>query len=104
MSTDPPPTPPKEDGDTTPISIPRKKIPPPLPDLRGAAAEVRSLERHVCPECGGKGEWDPGKRKLVCPYCGTEFSRVAPPPPPGSIKELDLDAMLAKLGEKSSTV
>ena len=93
-----------EEGDTSPIELPRKKIPPPLPDLRGSAAEVRSLDRHVCPECGGKGEWDPGKRKLVCPYCGTEFERVAPPPPPGSIKEHDLDQMLTELGEKSSTV
>ncbi|MEP4077824.1 zinc ribbon domain-containing protein [Haloferula sp.] len=99
-----PPALPEEVGDDTPISVGKHKIPPPLPDLRGSAAEVRSLERHVCPECGGKGEWDPGKRKLVCPYCGTEFSRVAPPPPPDSIKEHELDQMLAELGDKSSTV
>jgi len=103
MSPEPPPL---DDGsgDDSPIVVGKHRVPPPIPDLRGAAAEVRSLERHVCPECGGKGEWDPGKRKLVCPYCGTEFERVAPPPPPGSIKEHDLDAMIAELGHRATTV
>ena len=86
--------------------------PPPLPashrgtppSLRGVAAEVRSLERHVCPECGGKGEWDPGKRMLLCPYCGSEFTRDAPPPLPTSIRELDLEDMLSRLGGASSAV
>ncbi len=105
MAPEPPPFPDSEDADepTAPLVVEKRKIPPPLPNLRGAAAEVRSLERHVCPECGGKGEWDPGKRKLVCPYCGTEFERVAPPPLP-DITEHDLDAMLARLGEAGTTV
>lgn len=100
MAADPPPI---QDDDATPVVVEKKRVPPPLPDLRGSAAEVRSLERHVCPECGGKGEWDPGKRKLVCPYCGTEFERVAPPPIP-NITEHDLDAMLAKLGDAATSV
>lgn len=91
------------DESTAPLDVGKRRIPPPIPDLRGAAADVRSLERHVCPECGGKGEWDPGKRMLVCPYCGTEFNRVAPPPLP-DITEHDLDAMLARLGESATTV
>lgn len=103
-----PPPPPTQDGspsaDESPVVVEKHAVPPPLPGQRGTAAEVRSLERHVCPECGGKGEWDPGKRKLVCPYCGTEFGRVAPPPPPGSISEHDLDAMLAQLGEKAHSI
>lgn len=103
MSAEPPPIPEDED-DGTPITVEKHRVPPPLPAQRGSAAEIRSLERHVCPECGGKGEWNPGKRKLVCPYCGTEFERVAPPPPPGSIQEHDLDAMLAELGEASHTL
>ena len=98
MSAEPPPLP---ESTATPPPIPQRIPPPPL---RGAAAEVRSLERHVCPECGGKGEWDPGKRMLVCPYCGSEFTRSAPPPQPSSIQEHDLDEMLVRLGEASSTV
>ncbi|GAA5481222.1 zinc ribbon domain-containing protein [Haloferula sargassicola] len=107
MAPEPPPFPSDaepDEADTSPLVVEKKRVPPPLPNLRGSAAEVRSLERHVCPECGGKGEWDPAKRKLVCPYCGTVFDRVAPPPPPGSIEEHDLDAMLAQLGDKASSV
>lgn len=107
MATEPPPISdgdPSGEVDASPVVVEKKRVPPPLPDIRGAAAEVRSLERHVCPECGGKGEWDPGKRKLVCPYCGTVFDRVAPPPPPDSILEHDLDAMLSKLGDAASSV
>ena len=93
-----------EDPDPSPIELPKKRIPPPLPGQRGTTAEVRSLERHVCPECGGKGEWSAAKGQLVCPYCGTEFTRVAPPPPPDSIAEHDLERMLAELGEEAGTV
>ena len=89
--------------DDAPLVVETRRGPPPLPRPDGTAAEVRSLERHVCPECGGKGEWSAAKRQLVCPYCGTEFDRVAPPPLP-DITEHDLDAMLARLGEKASTV
>lgn len=95
MSAEPPPLP---AGEGAP---PIKRVPPPL---RGSDADVRSLERHVCPECGGKGEWDPGKRMLVCPYCGTQFERVGPPPLASAIQEHDLEDMLARLGEASASV
>jgi hypothetical protein len=98
---DPPASP---DEDAPPIELPKKRIPPPLPGQRGVAAEVRSLERHVCPECGGKAEWDPGKKELVCPYCGTHFPREGPPPMPGAIIEHDLDEAIARLGDKAVNV
>lgn len=85
--------------------------PPPLPTkpvapsgVSGSAADVRSLSRHVCPECGGKGEWDPGKKQLVCPYCGNVFERIGPPPLLGSVVEHDLDQAIAELGVQASTV
>jgi ribosomal protein S27E len=34
-------------------------------------AEVSALKKHPCPECGGDAEWNPAKKALVCPYCGT---------------------------------
>jgi hypothetical protein len=34
-------------------------------------AEVSALKKHPCPECGGDAEWDPAKKALACPYCGT---------------------------------
>lgn len=100
---------PPDDGEAgesagPPIEVPAKRMPPAMPEQRGVAAEVRSLERHVCPECGGKAEWDPGKAELVCPYCGTHFPRVGPPPLPDAIVEHDLDQTLAELGEKARNV
>lgn len=87
-----------------PIAVPKISVPPPLPGRAGSAAEVRSLDRHVCPECGGKGEWDPAKKQLICPYCGTTFERVGPPPDPGAVVEHDLDLALAELGQDASKV
>ena len=29
-------------------------------------------EKYHCPACGADAHWDPGKRALICPYCGTE--------------------------------
>jgi ribosomal protein S27E len=34
-------------------------------------AEVSALRKHPCPECGGDAEWNPAKKALACPYCGT---------------------------------
>ncbi len=102
METSNPPEPPEDNA--APIEVPKKRVPPPTPGQSGVAAEVRSLERHVCPECGGKAEWDPGKAELVCPYCGTRFPREGPPPLPGSIVEHDLDQAIADLGDKAVTV
>lgn len=91
-----------DETSAAPIVVPRKSVPPPLP--RGTAAEVRSLDRHSCPKCGGKGEWDPGKKQLVCPYCGNIFDKVGPPPEPGAVVEHDLDATLAELGQDADRV
>ncbi|HEY0456387.1 MAG TPA: zinc ribbon domain-containing protein [Verrucomicrobiae bacterium] len=33
--------------------------------------EVAALQKHPCPECGGDAVWNPAKKALVCPYCGT---------------------------------
>jgi len=33
--------------------------------------EIRAVRKHPCPACGGDAEWDPARRTLACPYCGT---------------------------------
>jgi hypothetical protein len=38
--------------------------------------EILALDKHACPACGAQAEWNPGKQKLVCPYCGTESPYV----------------------------
>ena len=34
--------------------------------------DIAAIEKHACPACGAQAEWNPGKRMLVCPFCGTE--------------------------------
>ena len=29
---------------------------------------------YICPSCGGRVEWSPSAQKIVCPYCGSEYS------------------------------
>jgi hypothetical protein len=105
MSNDPPPIPEDLTAETEgePIVVSKRQLPRDRPGPAGSAAEVRSLERHVCPDCGGKGEWSAKKQQLVCPFCGSEFDRVGPPPLP-EIPERDLDAMLASLGDLAGEV
>jgi hypothetical protein len=35
-------------------------------------SEAVALSKHACPACGAEAHWNPAKRALVCPYCGTE--------------------------------
>jgi DNA-directed RNA polymerase subunit RPC12/RpoP len=39
-------------------------------DNRGPSATAR--EKYACPACGGEAHWNPAKKALVCPFCGTE--------------------------------
>ena len=54
-----------------------------------------ALEKHPCPACGAQAEWNPGKAKLVCPFCGTEspYQITAT----GEIQELDLVRALREM-------
>jgi hypothetical protein len=57
---------------------------------------VEALEKHPCPACGAQAEWNPGKQKLVCPFCGTE-SPYAIDAATGKIEELDLVKALREM-------
>jgi hypothetical protein len=56
---------------------------------------VAALEKHPCPACGAQAEWNPGKQKLVCPFCGTESPYKVDDT--GKIEELDLVKALREL-------
>jgi hypothetical protein len=58
--------------------------------------DVAALEKHACPACGAPAQWDPGKQKLICPFCGTE-SPYQIDRETGKIAELDLAAALRDL-------
>ncbi|HEY2433895.1 MAG TPA: hypothetical protein VGI12_14565 [Vicinamibacterales bacterium] len=57
---------------------------------------VEALDKHPCPACGAQAEWNPGKQKLVCPFCGTE-SPYAIDAATGKIEELDLVKALREM-------
>ena len=47
------------------------------PDAGAAAgwsadAVARAREKFHCPACGAEAHWNPGKKALICPFCGTE--------------------------------
>jgi Zn finger protein HypA/HybF involved in hydrogenase expression len=61
-------------------------------------SEIAALEKHACPACGAQAEWNPGKQRLVCPYCGTEAPCVLESDT-GKIREIDLVTTLRELPE-----
>jgi hypothetical protein len=40
------------------------------PGLSGQSAIAR--QKFACPACGAEAVWNPSKRALICPFCGTE--------------------------------
>ena len=34
-------------------------------------SEAVAQKKFSCPACGGEAQWNPGKKALVCPFCGT---------------------------------
>ena len=34
-------------------------------------SEALAQKKFSCPACGGEAQWNPGKKALVCPFCGT---------------------------------
>jgi Zn finger protein HypA/HybF involved in hydrogenase expression len=37
-----------------------------------ALPSVAAQQKFACPACGGEAQWNPDRRALLCPYCGTE--------------------------------
>lgn len=36
------------------------------------AEATKAWQKYECPACGAEAHWNPSKRALVCPFCGTE--------------------------------
>jgi ribosomal protein S27E len=63
------------------------------------AESTEAQANYSCPACGGDSHWDPGKKALVCVYCGTE-SPGEQDDASGEIRELDLATALRNLGDE----
>ncbi len=61
-------------------------------------SEVSAVEKHSCPACGAQAEWNAGRQKLVCPFCGTESPYVLDTAT-GEVQEIDLTATLREMPE-----
>jgi hypothetical protein len=62
--------------------------------------QVLAVSKHECPACGAQAEWNPGKQKLVCPFCGTE-SPYQIDRDTGKVSEQDLARALRELPDEA---
>jgi len=62
-------------------------------------SSIGALDKHACPACGAQAEWNPGKQRLVCPFCGTE-SPYDTNADTGKIQEIDLVKALRELPQE----
>ena len=60
--------------------------------------EATAQKKFSCPSCGGEAQWNPAKKLLVCPFCGTTSPAQAELTAAGDeqIVEHDLVAALAR--------
>lgn len=70
---------------------------PPGGEDPAGPSHTAALSKFACPACGGEAVWNPGKQKLICPFCGTESSATLPEGA-GGVAEHDLLAALRSLG------
>jgi len=61
-------------------------------------SEVTALKKFNCTECGAEAVWNPSKKTLVCPYCGT-ISQTELKTDGSGIQENELFAALTALPE-----
>jgi hypothetical protein len=61
---------------------------------------VTARDKHACPACGAQAEWNPAKKLLICPFCGSE-SPYDGHKAGGAVDELDLLQMLRSLPDSA---
>jgi hypothetical protein len=59
-------------------------------------SNIGAVQKHACPACGAQAEWNPGKQRLICPFCGTE-SPYDIDADTGKVQEIDLVKALREL-------
>jgi hypothetical protein len=59
-----------------------------------------ALGEYHCPACGAEAHWNPSRRALICPYCGT-VSPASPGTAPGVIVEHDLARALREIPDSA---
>ena len=67
---------------------------PPPPIIKEATAS----KKFSCPSCGGEAQWNPAKKLLVCPFCGTTSPAQAELTATGEEKIVEHDLVAALRG------
>lgn len=64
--------------------------------------EATARAKYSCPACGAEARWDPGRKELVCPFCGTTSPANIELTSTGQevIKENDLAAALRSIPDE----
>jgi hypothetical protein len=64
-------------------------------------SEATAQHKFSCPACGGEAQWNPAKKALVCPFCGTTSPAQIELAPTGEevIRENDLVSALRSIPE-----
>ena len=60
-------------------------------------SEVTAKSKFACPACGGEAQWNPAKKALVCPFCGTVAPMALPKEGELAIAEHDLVTALRSI-------
>lgn len=66
-------------------------------------SEATAQKKFSCPACGAEAQWNPGKKALVCPFCGTTSPAQVELTASGAevIKEHDLVAALRGIPDEA---
>ena len=58
-------------------------------------SEATAQKKFSCPACGAEARWDPAKKALVCPFCGTTSPAQVELTPSGDEKIVEYDLVTA---------
>ncbi len=76
----------------------------PMSDQPPIINQATAQKKFSCPSCGGEAQWNPAKKALVCPFCGTTSPAQAELTATGeqTIVEHDLVAALRGMPDRAT--
>lgn len=74
-----------------------------MPDQPPPIKQATASKKFSCPSCGGEAQWNPAKKLLVCPFCGTTSPAQAELDATGDEKIVEHDLVAALRGLPDSS-
>ena len=69
-----------------------------MPDQPPIIKQATANKKFSCPSCGGEAQWNPAKKLLICPFCGTTSPAQAELTATGEEKIVEHDLVAALRG------